>query len=235
MSASIRASQATESAHAKGIFQSIPTVGPNVAPPARPGRSRSWESGVSGRLVVQTCVRWRPTGRLIWTQRVICSILYTSYCQTIVGMQLTRHTDYGLRILIYLALEPARRVPAWEIADAFAVSQNHIMKVIKNLARHGIIVTHRGKGGGIALAVAPEDIRVGTVVRLLEGKAEIVNCTAPRCPVLPACRLRTALAAAFEAFLGELDTYTLAHLVKHREAELRDLLPIHPQQVIGHG
>jgi Rrf2 family nitric oxide-sensitive transcriptional repressor len=150
-------------------------------------------------------------------------------------MQLTRHTDYALRILIYLALDPGRRVQASEIADAFAVSQNHIMKVIKNLARHGIIVTQRGKGGGITLATAPENIRVGTVVRLLEGKTEIVNCTAPRCPVLPACRLRTALAAAFEAFLGELDTYTLGQLVKHQEAELRDLLPIHSPQGVSHG
>jgi len=150
-------------------------------------------------------------------------------------MQLTRHTDYGLRILIYLSLDPTRRVPASEIADAFIVSQNHIMKVIKNLARHGIIVTHRGKGGGIALAKAPKEIRVGTVVRLLEGKTEIVNCTAPRCPVLPVCRLRSALAAAFEAFLGELDTYTLEQLVKHQEAALRALLPIHSQSVIRHG
>jgi Rrf2 family nitric oxide-sensitive transcriptional repressor len=150
-------------------------------------------------------------------------------------MQLTRHTDYGLRILIYMALDPVRRVQASEIADAFAVSKNHIMKVIKNLARHGIIITHRGKGGGITLAKAPEDVRVGTVVRLLEDKTEIVNCTAPRCPVLPACRLRTALAAAFEAFLEELDSYTLEQLVKYQEAELRDLLPIHSQPVTRHG
>lgn len=150
-------------------------------------------------------------------------------------MQLTRHTDYGLRILIYLALDPGRRVPALEIADAFAISQNHIMKVVKNLARHGIIVTHRGKGGGITLAKAPEDIRVGTVVRLLEGKTEIFNCTAPRCRVLPACRLRFALASAFEAFLGELDSYSLKQLVEHQEAELRDLLPSRPQLVVHHG
>jgi len=150
-------------------------------------------------------------------------------------MQLTRHTDYALRVLIYLALDPARRVPASEIANAFAVSQNHIMKVIKNLARHGIILTHRGKGGGITLVKAAKDIRVGTVVRLLEGRTEIVNCTAPRCPVLPACRLRSALAAAFEAFLGELDTYTLEQMVEHQEAELRALLPSHPHPVIRHG
>lgn len=150
-------------------------------------------------------------------------------------MQLTRHTDYGLRILIYLALDPTRRVPAAEIAEAIAVSHNHIMKVVKNLARHGIIVTHRGKGGGVTLAKAPEDIRIGTVVRLLEGTTEIVNCTAPRCPVLPACRLRSALAAAFKAFLEELDTYTMDQLVEHREAELRVLLPLRPQPVIRHG
>jgi Rrf2 family nitric oxide-sensitive transcriptional repressor len=150
-------------------------------------------------------------------------------------MQLTRHTDYGLRILIYLALNPSRRVPASEIADAFAVSQNHVMKVIKNLADHKIILTHRGKGGGICLAKAPGEIGVGAVVRILESRTDIVNCTAPRCPVLPACRLREALDEALEAFLRVLDSYTLAQLVRHREEELRDLLPLHSHQWAGHG
>lgn len=150
-------------------------------------------------------------------------------------MQVTRYTDYGLRILIYLALDPDRRVPASEIAEAFAVSQNHIMKVIKNLANHKIIMTYRGKGGGICLAKAPEDIFVGAVVRLLEDKTEIVNCTAPGCPILPACSLRTAFSAAFDAFLAVLDTYTLEQLVRHQESELRELLPLHSQQVICHG
>jgi len=150
-------------------------------------------------------------------------------------MQLTRHTDYGLRILIYLTLDPARRVAASEIADAFAVSQNHVMKVIKNLANHKIIVTHRGKGGGISLAKAPDNIRVGAVVRALEGETDVVNCLAPRCPVLPACRLRAALAEAYEAFLRTLDTYTLEQLVKHREAQLRDLLPAPWPREVRHG
>jgi len=157
------------------------------------------------------------------------------FCTDAVGMQLTRHTDYGLRILIYLALDPARRVAASDIADAFAVSQNHIMKVIKNLANHKVIVTHRGKGGGISLAKAPANIPVGAVVRALEGKTEIVNCIAPRCPVLPACRLRTALAEAYEAFLSTLDAYTLEQLVEHQEAELRNLLPAPSPHGVRHG
>ena len=141
-------------------------------------------------------------------------------------MQLTRHADYGLRILIYLTLAPDRRVAAAEIADAFAISQNHVMKVIRHLAEHGLILTHRGKGGGVVLAMAPQHIRVGRVVRLLEGKTEVVNCTSPPCVVLPACRLRTALAGAFEAFLAELDNYTLDQLIEHREQALRELLPV---------
>ncbi len=75
---------------------------------------------------------------------------------------------------------------------------------------------------------------MGTVVRLLEDKTEIVNCTAPRCPVLPACRLRSALSGAFEAFLAELDKFTLAQLVEHQVAELRDLLPSRSQPVMRH-
>lgn len=148
-------------------------------------------------------------------------------------MQLTKHTDYGLRVLIYLALDPAQRVPAAEIADAFAVSRNHIMKVINDLSAHGLILTHRGKRGGIRLARAPEEIQVGMVVRLLEGKIDIVNCASPPCPVLPACYLRTALTQAFAAFIASLDRYTLDQLVRQREPELRELLPMGTKSAYG--
>ncbi len=63
-------------------------------------------------------------------------------------MQLTKHTDYGLRTLVYLAMHPGRRVSTAEIAEMFDVPQNHLTKVIGHLASSGIVATRRGRGGG---------------------------------------------------------------------------------------
>lgn len=129
-------------------------------------------------------------------------------------MQLTRHTDYSLRVLIYLALRPEKLGNISEIAKAFNVSRNHLVKVVQQLAKLGYINTIRGHGGGIELSRAPEDICVGEVVRYTENNLEVINCRQPPCPLLPSCRLKVALAEATETFLETLDSCTIADLTR---------------------
>jgi len=140
-------------------------------------------------------------------------------------MQLTKHTDYGLRVLIYLALHPDQRIPVSTIAEAFRISRNHLHKVTQALTAAGFVRSHRGNRGGIDLAVAAEQIGIGKVVRALEPASEIVNCTRPLCPMLPACRLKPVLVTARAAFLNELDRWTLGDLLHNRRSALRALLP----------
>lgn len=139
-------------------------------------------------------------------------------------MRLTRYTDYGLRTLIYLGLHPHARVTVGAIATAFDASREHMLKVVQRLSSLGFVYTARGKGGGLMLASAAADIKVGAVVRRLEGTLEVVNCRQPACPILPSCRLQQALEEARNAFLEVLDGYTLADLLDQREDTLRALL-----------
>lgn len=138
-------------------------------------------------------------------------------------MQLTRHTDYSLRVLMFLALHPGRLVTCAEIAEAYDISRNHLVKIVHELGKLGIIHTVRGNTGGMRLARALEAITVGEVVRKMEG-LEIVNCTNPDCAILPACTARDVLAEARDAFLAVLDRYTLEDLVVGRERQLDRLL-----------
>jgi Rrf2 family nitric oxide-sensitive transcriptional repressor len=139
-------------------------------------------------------------------------------------MQLTKQTDLGLRTLIYLALNPGRRVAAGEIARVFGVSQHHLLKVIGRLAAAGFVETHRGKAGGLTLAVPPQTLRVGSAVRELEGATPLINCEKSSCPAQPECRLKDVVDDALQAFLAVLDDYTLEHLVRDRRDQLVNLL-----------
>ena len=131
-------------------------------------------------------------------------------------MQLTRFTDLGLRLLMYLGSAEADHDPPvtiGEVAARFGVSHHHLVKVAHLLAQRGWVTASRGKGGGLRLAQAAGVIRVGAVVRDLEGVHALIDCAQPPCTLRGACRLKGALDAAQQAFFAALDAYTLADVV----------------------
>jgi Rrf2 family nitric oxide-sensitive transcriptional repressor len=131
-------------------------------------------------------------------------------------MRLTTFTDYSLRVLIYLGTRSDQRAAVGEIADAYGISKNHLMKVILFLAEEGYVLTTRGKGGGVGLKLDPERIRIGDVVRKSEAGSVLVECfsrEASECRIERSCLLRGAFQKAVHAFYAVLDTYTLADLV----------------------
>lgn len=143
-------------------------------------------------------------------------------------MRLTNFTDYTLRTLIYLGTrqDDERLATIGDIASAFGVSENHLMKVVHHLAKLGHITTTRGKGGGMRLASTPATINIGEVVRGTEEALAVVECFQAGkidCPIAPACTLRDIFAQAMQAFFEVLDGYTLENLLQNR-AELSALL-----------
>ena len=131
-------------------------------------------------------------------------------------MRLTTFSDYTLRVLMFLAVERDRLATIPEIAAAYGISENHLMKVVHQLARSGVIESVRGKGGGIRLMRDPAEIRLGQIVRTSEGPSAIVECLSDQpeaCKIVPACRLAPILVRAFDALYATLDEYSLADLV----------------------
>lgn len=131
-------------------------------------------------------------------------------------MHLTHYTDYSLRALIFLSIQPDEKVSIHDIADFFEISKDHLVKVVHNLNRLGYIESIRGRHGGIRLSRKPEDINIGEVVRNVEPHFHLVDCfnkEAPHCKVQPVCKLKHILEDALEQFVSVLDQYTLADLV----------------------
>jgi Rrf2 family nitric oxide-sensitive transcriptional repressor len=131
-------------------------------------------------------------------------------------MQLTQFTDYGLRSLMYLAAQPDRLCSVREIAEHYAISRNHLVKVVHRLAQLGYVTSSKGKGGGIRLACKPQELCLGDLVLALEPNMYLVECfnrAANTCTVVSACKLKHFLADASKVFINTLDQHTLDDVV----------------------
>lgn len=137
-------------------------------------------------------------------------------------VRLTVYTDYSLRTLLYLGVRGQDHLATiQEIADAYQISKNHLMKVTYDLGQHGYIETIRGRGGGIRLAKDPKDINIGEVVRKTEEDFHIVECFNPEsnlCKISAECQLKFALNQALKAYFAVLDSYTLADVLASKDA-----------------
>src|SRR5574341_638243 len=108
-------------------------------------------------------------------------------------MRLSAYSDYSFRVLMHTALRTPGRVTVDEVAETFGISRHHLVKVVHDLGRNGYLQTQRGIGGGFTLARAPEEIRLGDIVRLGEGTDRVIECSdkpGRPCRILPACRLK---------------------------------------------
>jgi Rrf2 family nitric oxide-sensitive transcriptional repressor len=131
-------------------------------------------------------------------------------------MRLAEYTDYTLRVLMYCAARPQQRVTIAELAEQHGVSRNHLMKIVNDLGRQGLVQTTRGRGGGLRLLRDPATIRVGDVVRACETDFRIVECfdaSTDRCTLTPNCRLKGLFGNALRAWFDALDAASLADLV----------------------
>lgn len=133
-------------------------------------------------------------------------------------MQLTTHSDYAMRLLIYLAIHPGDK-PATvkDAAERYGISTNHLAKVAQKLVQEKIVLSQRGRGGGLKLAMKPADINIGKLIRKTEN-LELLECFGDQCacPIDNVCILYSALRKAQKAFLDVLDGYTLEDVVKNK-------------------
>ncbi len=130
-------------------------------------------------------------------------------------MRLTDYTDYTLRVLMFCALNPDRSVTIAELAESHGISKNHLMKIVNDLANQGVLLTTRGRGGGLKLQKKPADICIGDVVRASETDFRMVECfdvNHNSCTLTAQCRLKNVFKTALQSYLAELDKVTLADI-----------------------
>jgi Rrf2 family nitric oxide-sensitive transcriptional repressor len=130
-------------------------------------------------------------------------------------MRLTTFSDFALRVLMYAGAREDRLITIEETAKTYHVSRAHLMKVVNVLTRAGFLESVRGRSGGFMLAMRPEDINLGTVVRTTEPDFALVECfaTGNQCILTENCRLPNVLNEALTSFIETLERYTLADIM----------------------
>lgn len=134
-------------------------------------------------------------------------------------MEVSLHSDYSFRVLIYLALQGEGLSQIKPIAESFDISEHHLIKVVQNLVKFGYVASYRGRGGGIKLAMEPSKINLGRVFRHMEPNLKLLSCFDPSlkdCRIAGFCDLQGVFDAALRAFLRELDNVTLEDVIGNK-------------------
>jgi len=144
-------------------------------------------------------------------------------------MKLTAYSNYALRCLQLAALKAPALIRVDDVVRVHGLARPHIVKIVHELGRAGLVETQRGRGGGFRLARPAGDIVIGDVVRLTEGPLELVECfnpTSNTCPLIGICKLSRALQEATRAFMAVLDDLTVADIATNRDQLLARIAPI---------
>ncbi|WP_150245877.1 RrF2 family transcriptional regulator [Nocardiopsis quinghaiensis] len=130
-------------------------------------------------------------------------------------MRLTAFTDVSLRLVMRLAVSgEGELLTTRTAAGMLSVPYTHMAKAVARLSDMGLVEARRGRNGGLRLTEKGTRTSVGSIVRELEGDGDLAGCEDdPPCPLRAACRLRSALREAREAFYASLDTVTVESLV----------------------
>ena len=143
-----------------------------------------------------------------------------------VRLSLTKQCEYGIRLLLHLAAQPAaQRVTAGELAEACDVSAGNVPTIVNVLARSGILICSPGRGGGCELAVDPADLSMLQIIEVLDGPLEVAHCLldSRRCHGRdPECAVHSAWSEGRDAAIRSLAQTSLADALR-REREIARL------------
>lgn len=130
-------------------------------------------------------------------------------------IRLSRLTDYGIVLMAHLAEDESATRNAREAAEATRLPLPVVSKILKTLARGGLLVSHRGSKGGYSLARPAARIRVPEMIAVLEGPIHLTDCTQHpgACPQEAGCQVRAPWQRINAAVHAALSNVTLADLV----------------------
>lgn len=139
------------------------------------------------------------------------------------AMHLSKKAEYALRAMIHLGIASELRlatVSGADLAEANRLPLKFVERILHELRDAGLVETKRGKAGGYALGKKAEDIRIGDLVRVMDGRLAPIACASEgayercTCPDEDHCGIRMLMIDVRNAIAGILDRYSLAQVVE---------------------
>jgi FeS assembly SUF system regulator len=167
--------------------------------------------------------------------------ILVQYWKEAVMLRVTKLADYGIVILTYLAGKGAPTANARDVARQVRLPQPVVSKILKLLARDGLLESRRGIKGGYCLSLRPEEITVARIISALEGPIAVTECTDNvhgDCGLETGCPVRTNWHKINGAIHRALETITLADMTQPlRKPRLRfaELIHAGPFHILGQG
>ena len=129
-------------------------------------------------------------------------------------MRISKAADYSVRALIYVASKKTTRpVGVAEIAAAMDAPRPFLVKVLNNLARAGLVTSHRGAAGGYTLARSEREVTLRTIVEAVDGPIALNVCLNPGgCGRSGDCGIFSAWVDVQAKLLDVMESYTLADM-----------------------
>lgn len=141
-------------------------------------------------------------------------------------LRVTKLADYGIVIMTHLASHQGATYNARDVANDARLPVPVVSKILKLLARNGLLESHRGIKGGYGLARKPQEITVAQIIRALEGPIAVTECTdriRGDCGLMTGCPVRTNWHLINQAIYQALETITLAEMTQPLRPQLVDL------------
>src|SRR5262249_51589833 len=123
-------------------------------------------------------------------------------------MRLNREAEIAVNVLLACASRPAETVQTRDVADASGTTKDYAAHIVARLVREGLLSSIRGRHGGLRLAKAPGEIRIGAIMRLMQSAAPRKRGR----PRKQQSAFDVVMRAAADSFLATLDDFSLADL-----------------------
>jgi Rrf2 family transcriptional regulator, iron-sulfur cluster assembly transcription factor len=136
-------------------------------------------------------------------------------------MQITRATDYAVRVMVQLATLPeGQKVQLRALAEGTNVRQNFLSKILQRLVHQGLVSSHRGTGGGFSLKSAPQRVTLLQVIEAMEGPTQLNVCLGdgPSCDRRTWCGVHPVWRKAQGALTEVLASVSIAQLAEETAA-----------------
>ncbi len=129
---------------------------------------------------------------------------------------INRDTDNAVKALLYLAKNSSRKISVIDLSDELSVSHPFLRKILQIINKEGILQSFKGKGGGFRLNRPPDKISLIEIIRIFQGPVKLNECVFKEkiCPDIKTCPLRKRIKLLERSFLKELESITLAGLLK---------------------